>query len=273
MTDRPPRPDYGDSGVGLAFICSDWSTRRRTPDNDRAARAFRRLALPRIGRRLTGLGAGRTGRPTLRPYSGGPEPLALEPTLERLLPDRPVERRDIIVYAQPDDRLNLVVLMDTSLSMTGPHRISAAVAGAALVKQAPPGRLALIGFHEQAQSVVRLGQRIKPLEAAHRLLALDQGGVTDLAEALRYGRETTAGGMTGPRETILISDCERTAGADPCPEAARSGRLHVVLIGQRNRPLARRLADLGSGSLTGVDGLEELPSALSELLRRLYGRR
>ena len=272
MTARPPRPDYGDSGAGLAFICSDWSP-RRSPDSDRAAQAFRRLALPRIGRRLTGLGVGRTGKQTLRPYSGGPEPLALEPTLERLLPGRPVDRRDIIVRAQPEDRLNLIVLMDTSLSMTGPRRISAAAAGAALVKQAPPGRLALVGFHQRAEAVVRPGQRVKPLEAAHRLLALDQGGVTDLAGALNYGRQMNDRFPPGPRETILISDCERTAGGDPCPEAARSGRLHVVLIGQRNRRLARRLADLGSGSLTNIDRLEELPSALTDLLRRLYGRR
>lgn len=201
-------------------------------------------------------------------YRGGREPLALEPALERLWPGTPERWGELPVIQRQERGLTLVVMLDTSLSMTGPARVAAAVAAAALARLGGPGRLGLIGFGPTARVVIVPGRRVRPLEAAYRVLGLPMGGVTDLGAGLRLGLRLTRGAGRGA-QAVLVSDAERTAGPDPRPLAGAFGRLHVVLVGGRNLALGRELAQKGRGRLRMVEGLAGLAPTLARLVADL----
>ena len=210
-----------------------------------------------------------SGPTCLLPYRGGPGELDLEASLDRLAPGRVMGRDDLWVRGRKQPALNLLVLLDTSLSISGEARIPAAVAGAVLAREAAMARLALIAFHSEAETVIRFGMRIRPLEAAQRVLRLKWGGPTDLGAALKAGAKLLRYGPPGFTHTVLISDGEHTSGPDPRNAARRFSGLHMILIGRRNLALARDLTRLGKGGLRQAEGLKDLPGALMELLAGL----
>lgn len=254
--------------TGLPFSCPDWDSLRRRRETESAVRAFRKMVLPKVRRRLGALT--RTRRPGARrpviPYDGRPLPLALEPTLERILPGRIPGREDIFVEDRSEPGLSLLVLFDTSLSMGGESWVPAAVTAAVLAQAAALGEAALIGFHSKPEYAVRFGENVKPLEAAYRVLALPFGGTTNLEAALLEGQKALAAHRRPNTHSILITDAERTAGADPRPVARRYRRLSVIHLGRRNLELSRSLAGLGRGRFRQVDGLSSLPKVLHEFL-------
>lgn len=268
-----PAPGGPEADPGAAFICPDWRLPLKRPPVEPALSALRRLVLPQMRWQLllAGASGGRGWQPA--PFLGGSEDLDLEATLERLLPGRPAAAEDIIVRRPRRPDLRLLVLLDTSLSLSGPGRVPAAVAGGALARLAASGGLALLAFGEEPRPVIGFGQRVPAWQAAWRVLTLPLGGVTDLAAALQRGLRELAGQRSREVHTVLISDVERTAGPDPRPLAARYRNLHVLLIGERNQSLARQLARLGKGRFVQALRLAKLPQALIMLLRALAQRR
>ena len=268
---------------GATFLCPDWKAKRLRPRMGPAVDAFRRVALPRL---LTGPGVFE-GAPSSRtrtqvvPYGTrgvGQNDLALEATLERIMPklnsaasahSARLQREDILVRYTPEPALRLLIMLDTSLSMSGPHRALAAVVGAVLARHSPSGGLALMVFHSKPELLIHFGERVKPLEAAYRVLASSVGGITNISAALQRGSSILGGSRTGSAHAVLITDGERTAGADPCHEAKRFKKLHVVLVGRRNVVASREIARLGNGLWRQVDSLSAVPSMLLRLLQRL----
>jgi len=246
--------------------------------------AFRRITLPMLSIRPGSFrGASRT-RTHIRtvPYetSGADSAeLALEATLERIMPrldpdgsmqpGRWLRREDIMVQWRPEPVLKLLVMLDTSLSMSGQHRALAAVIGAVLARQTPSGGLALVVFHSEPKVLIRFGERVKPLDAAYRVLGSAVGGTTDISAALGQGLCLLAASQNRSAHAVLITDGERTAGPDPCGLAKRFRKLHVVLLGRRNVVLSREMARLGKGLWGQVERLETVPQTLLWLMHRL----
>jgi MoxR-like ATPase/Mg-chelatase subunit ChlD len=268
---------------GATFLCPDWKIGRLRPGMGPAVDAFRRLALPRLLTRpgvFAGTASIRTRKRTVPhgAHGAGPVDLALEATLDRILPTlgggravlgARLRKEDIQVRYRPEPILRLLVMLDTSLSMSGPHRAPAAVIGAVLSKQSPSGGLALIAFHSEPELLIRFGERVKPLDAAYRVLGAHAGGITNISAALGRGLSMLVGSRNRSAHAVLITDGERTAGSDPCDEAKRFRRLHVVLVGGRNVDSSREMARLGKGLWSQVDSLAEVPSVLLRLLQRL----
>jgi len=174
-----------------------------------------------------------------------------------------------MVRYKPEPALRLLVMLDTSLSMDGPQRAMAALTGAVLARQAPSGSLALVAFHSEPQSIIGFGERVKPLEAAYRVLRTPVGGITNISAALEYGLHVLAAAGKRTAHAVLITDGERTAGPDPRDAAKKFRRLHVVLVGLRNAVLTSEMAHVGKGIWRQVDRLESVPHTLLWLMRRL----
>lgn len=243
---------------------------------------FRRIVLPRLPAR-PGLFQGAAWNKTrLRTAPCGAcvsgVELALEATLERIiefgLPNDSsqglqFQREDIMVQYTREPALRLLVMLDASLSMSGPYRAVAALTGAVLARQAPSGALALVAFHSEPRLVIGFGDRVKPLEAAYRVLRCPLGGITNISAALEHGLRMMAATNNRTAHAVLITDGERTAGPDPCSAAKRFKKLHVVLVGQRNTASTKEMARLGKGLWRQVDRPESVPNALLSLMRRL----
>jgi hypothetical protein len=146
----------------------------------------------------------------------------------------------------------------------------AAVAAAAVVLAAE-GRLApaVIAFSGEARVLQPQGTRRPPADLVGELIGLRGHGVTDLARALRAASAELARADGGERVAVLLSDCLRTAGADPAGALGGIDRLHVLcpVPGNTEPELAAAaLARSGHGISRPVRRLADVAPALHHLL-------
>lgn len=165
--------------------------------------------------------------PMLEPWGGE---LDVEATVENLLGKPHPEPGDLIVRRRIDRRHQVVLIVDTSLSMAGEKMALAAVAAAVLALKLRAGDLAVVLFADTARVILRFGEEVGPEETVRRMLSVACGGGTDIADALRLGHAELQRGRDPGRSGLLVTDGVCTCGADPLPLAARFGRLHVLLV-------------------------------------------
>jgi MoxR-like ATPase len=222
-------------------LAGDLSTGALAHAGRRAWLCARELAagavLRRAGRLVGPLRAAtRTGRePLLEPWSGE---FDVEATMENLLGKPHPEQGDLIVRRRVDRRHQVVLMVDTSLSMAGEKMALAAVATAVLALKLRPGDLAVELFADGARLISRFDEEVPPAELVRRMLAVPCGGGTDIGAALRLGHAELQRGRDPGRSGLLVTDGMYTSGADPLPAAARFGLLHVLLM--EAQPTARQ---------------------------------
>jgi MoxR-like ATPase len=244
-----------------------------------------RLAAAAVLRRAARLvgpmrGASRSVRePLLEPWNGE---LDLEATVENLLGKPYAEPGDLIVQRRVERRHQVVLMVDTSLSMAGEKMALAAVAAAVLALKLRPGDLAVVLFADGARVALRFGEEVEPAELVRRMLSVPCGGGTDIAAALRLGHAELQRGRDPGRCGLLVSDGVCTCGADPLPAAARFGRLHVLVVEERaaasadpHRPattwisprlaVGEAVARAAAGGVVRVDGFAALPRRMLEV--------
>ena len=92
--------------------------------------------------------------------------------------------------------------------------------------------------------------------------------MTDLAGALRAAAAQLARADGGERVAVLLSDCLRTAGADPAAALHGIDRLHVMcpVADAQSAASAAALARAGGGLSHPVSRLADVASALHRLL-------
>jgi Mg-chelatase subunit ChlD len=194
-----------------------------------------------------------------------------EETLERVLGKRFPEAGDWVGLRREDRRVQVALMMDTSLSMSGRNLALAAVAAAVLAFKVRSDDLAVIAFESAAKVLSRLGERNHTARIVEGILAQPARGFTNIEEALGAGREELARGDNSRQVGLLISDGVYTAGGDPTGEAGRFARLHVLLTEDytMDLELARRMARLGRGTVFTVKGYDDLPRRMLAVANRL----
>ena len=93
----------------------------------------------------------------LEPWGGE---LDVEATVENLLGKPHPEPGDLIVQRRVDRRHQVVLMVDTSLSMAGEKMALAAVAAAVLALKLRPGDLAVVLFADGARVVSHFGEEV-----------------------------------------------------------------------------------------------------------------
>ena len=242
-------------------LAGDLSAGALAHAGERAWLCARQLAagavLRRAGRLVGPLKAAtRTVRePLLEPWSGE---LDVEATVDNLLGKPHPEQGDLIVRRRVDRRHQVVLMVDTSLSMAGERLALAAVATAVLALKLRPGDLAVELFSDDARLISRFDEEVPPAELVRRMLAVPCGGGTDIEAALRLGHAELQRGRDPGRSGLLVTDGMYTSGADPLPAAARFGPLHVLLM--EAQPAGLRAAPRGaSGGSVAAHGAAEGP--------------
>lgn len=118
--------------------------------------------------------------PLREPYAGE---LDVEATLENLLGKRFPEDGDLIVSRRAERRHQVVLMVDTSLSMSGENMAIAAVAAAVLALKLHPEDLSVVVFEDKACAVSRLHAADPPAEVVARMLDQPVRGYTNIAAA------------------------------------------------------------------------------------------
>jgi MoxR-like ATPase/Mg-chelatase subunit ChlD len=224
--------------------------------------------------------------PLLEPWGGE---LDVEATVDNLLGKPHPEQGDLIVRRRVDRRHQVVLMVDTSLSMAGEKMALAAVATAVLALKLRPGDLAVELFADDARLVSRFEEEVPPAELVRRMLAVPCGGGTDIAAALRLGHAELHRGRDPGRSGLLVTDGVYTSGANPLPAAARFGPLHVLLMEAQpavhgaaasgrapvttwvspRLHVGEAIARAADGGLVRVDGFPALPRRMLEVADRV----
>ncbi|RLF96770.1 hypothetical protein DRN52_01830 [Thermococci archaeon] len=238
-------------------------------------RIFRRLStisLLRVALRVSGRGLRREINKLVE-YHPGLGDFDLEMTIERIL-ERGTEPEiisyeDIVGIERIGKRRAGVVMLDTSGSMFGDKIIIAALSAAVLTYTLRNDDYSLILFNSRAKVIKGITERKGIESIIDSILEVGPAGYTNISEALERGLEELSRISRGDKWGVIVTDGEHNLGPKPEIFAKRYPRLHVVgipgtLSGKRR---CKELAELGNGRYISVKRLEEVPRALSRLLR------
>lgn len=183
-----------------------------------------------------------------------------DPSLESLL----VERRE-------PRRAEVIICIDTSLSMTGRKLALTAVALAVLSLQLDPEDLSVIAFESEANLIKGLGEKREVFGLLKRFMEVPARGLTNIEAGLLMAEKQALGGKLPKKAVILMTDGRFTAGRNPEYLVSRLPRLHVVQTGNpwSSPRFCRNLAKKGRGKFLRVAKLEHLPSALYALVHEI----
>jgi magnesium chelatase subunit D len=236
---------------------------------DRELRAAARRLAGRIFIRLGRAGGARArGTRLLAASRGGDGDLDLEATLDQWPGRGAPAREDLVTRSWTARRRAVCLVVDSSGSMSGLGVAMAAVAAAAVVLAADRLAPGVIAFSGDVRVLQAQGARRLPEDLVGDLIGLRGHGVTDLAGALRAAAAQLARADGGERVAVLLSDCLRTAGADPAETLAGIDRLHVLcpVAAPESELAAAALARAGGGISQPVGRLADVAPALHRLL-------
>lgn len=180
-----------------------------------------------------------------------------DPSLETLM----VEMRE-------PRRAEVVICIDTSLSMTGKKLALTAVALAVLALQLEPEDYAVVAFESDANIVKPVGEPLDLYRMLEKFMELPARGLTNIEAGLLAAEKQVLNGKLPKKHVILMTDGRFTAGKNPEYIVPRLPRLHVVQTGSpwSSPRFCRGLARQGRGKYVRVAHLEHLPSALYSLV-------
>lgn len=183
-----------------------------------------------------------------------------DPSLEELLVERKEPRR-----------AEVIVCIDTSLSMTGRKLALTAVALAVLSLQLEPEDLSVVAFESDANLIKPLGSKLNVHQLLEKFMEVPARGLTNIEAGLLMAEKQAMNGRQSKRAVILMTDGRYTLGKNPEQIVSRLPRVHVIQTGSpwSSPRFCRGLARRGRGKYMRVANLEQLPKALYSLVHEI----
>ena len=213
------------------------------------------------------------------PYSPGQKgEIDIEMTVEEMLGKTEIEASDLIIESKVPRKMACIMMIDTSLSMSGDKMAMATASLGVLAYKLKSIDYSIIVFDSVARVMKQLDQKVAVETLVSDLLDVPVMGFTNIEDALRTGIRELNSAVVKDKVGIMITDGNYTAGKDPRELATQYPRLFVIMIKSHDsKPqLCKEMAALGKGKVLAVDTFEEIPRVLRDLLRDLayrgYGR-
>ncbi len=184
---------------------------------------------------------------------------------------KPPAPRDVIVTRREPKDVDVVAILDMSLSMTGEKIALVALATAILRMKLE--HVCVVAFDTQATVLVRRGERVTIRELVRRVLEVPAQGYTNIEAGLIAGVGQLGASKRRDRVGILFTDGCANVGADPIAVAARFPRLHVVHLGHHNVQGSRAcqaMASAGRGRVFRALTYQDLPRVVRDAVRELF---
>jgi MoxR-like ATPase len=206
--------------------------------------------------------------PLREPHQGE---LELDETLDNLIGKEFPDPHDWMIERREERRTQIVLMLDTSLSMAGANIALAAVAAAVMALKMHPEDLGVVVFESKADVISHLEDAAPPEYVVKEMLRQPCRGYTNIEAGLKTGLRELARGRNTRKYGLMITDGVYTRGGDPTPVAAQFPHLFVLLTEdyKMNEMLCRRMAGVGKGELFRVRSLAELPRRMVDVADRL----
>lgn len=178
---------------------------------------------------------------------------------------------DLQIEKKQTRRAEIIVCIDTSLSMTGKKLALTAVSLAVLALQLDPEDLAVICFESQGDTIKPLMKKMDVFTLLEKFMEVPARGLTNIEAGLRRALVEAENGKQGRQAVILMTDGRHTSGADPSAIAPLLPKLYVVQTGNpwSSPRFCRNLAQLGRGKHLRISKIEHLPKALYSLVHEI----
>lgn len=176
-----------------------------------------------------------------------------------------------MVETKSHKKAEVLVCIDTSLSMTGKKLALTAVSLATIALQLDAEDLAVVAFETEAELIKALGKPTHLSETLKRFLEVPARGLTNIESGLKMAFKEAKRGKQKKQAIILMTDGRFTAGKSPEYLIKNGPKLHVVQTGNAwsSPRFCRNLARLGGGKHMRVSKPEHLPKALYSLVHEI----
>ncbi|MDW8036060.1 MAG: vWA domain-containing protein [Candidatus Korarchaeum sp.] len=240
--------------------------------NERSRELFRRLVAKVVIKISSGDAKGfpTDSKDYSLPYSPGME-FDLERTIERISEEckkvEEVSYRDIVASTKSKRNRPIIIILDSSGSMTG-RKILVAMMIAAITSHKLRGeKYGVIGFNSSAFVIKSPMDNKSSLKVIEEVLDLVPLGYTNISGGLKKGLELSYR-LRDPR-FLLITDGEYNVGEDPRNVANRFKNLNVIYTSERRNSkgfaLCKSIARLGGGSYFTVSDFREIPRTMRKI--------
>jgi len=164
----------------------------------------------------------------------------------------------------------VIVALDTSLSMKGEKLAVLGVSVAVLALAIPAQELRIFGF-DSAIHPIHEGREAEIPSLIRKIMEIPAGGLTHMTLALEEALKLAANGRHRKSHFLLISDGRYTEGLDPARLGHAFDRLSVIQLGKdaRGRALMMELARRGGGAFFELREAKDLPRVLYQAVRYL----
>lgn len=188
--------------------------------------------------------------------------------------DRPATITDV-----DTSELEVVLLLDTSGSMSGASLAAARGASERFLSAMPPGtRIAVVGFGTTPRVLAPFSQDREAALAAVQTLRV--GGETALYDAVATAAASFSSTRTSPhRAVVLLSDGGDTVSGLSADDAARAlagsgATLHAVELdtSESDPAVLQRLATVSGGTVTSAVATEALDGVYADIAAQLVNR-
>lgn len=179
--------------------------------------------------------------------------------------------QNLIVEKKEPRRAEVIICIDTSLSMTGKKLALTAVSLAVMALQLEPEDLSVIAFESDAALIKPLGTKFDVYKVLEKFMEVPAKGLTNIEAGLLMAKKQIEAGKLSKKAVILMTDGRFTAGRNPDYLVPGLPKLHVVLTGNpwTSPRFCRDLARQGRGKFVRVAKIEQLPKALYSLVHEI----
>jgi Mg-chelatase subunit ChlD len=212
---------------------------------------------------------------------GSPGEITLIETVERSGGSPEIRPEDVVVELRGEKPLDLVMLLDMSISMEGRNLALCAVGAAVLSFRLRAEAFSLIAFGSMTKVLKPMGLKLTAQQTIERILDAPILGFTNIQAGLGRGAQELRKGRSPLKVGVLLTDGRYTEGDDPEVAARRYRRLEVMMTvdpyvnfasserHRKDRDCCQRMAHAGRGHVTEVRSYRQLPERLLGLMRCL----
>lgn len=177
----------------------------------------------------------------------------------------------LLVEERKPRRAEVILCLDTSLSMSRYNLALLGVSVGALALQLPSEDLAIIKFESDAKVLKSLGEPQSPEQILKKFLETPAKGLTNMEAALKLAKKEDEKGKLKRRVVILMSDGRYTSGSRPEYLVPQLPKLHILQTGRlwSNNRFFKRMSRLSGGKFIQISNFEQLPHALYTLVHEV----
>ncbi len=241
--------------------------------NERSRSLFKRL-IAKIVIKISS-GDSRGFSVNSREYSGAYSPgmeFDLERTIERMMErcKKVDEMRyeDIVASDRRKRDKSLIIILDSSGSMTGKKILLAMMIAAIASHKLRGGRYGVVGFNSTAFVIKSPMENKDSVKVIEEILDLVPIGYTNISDGLKKGLEISYN-LKNPKY-LLITDGEYNVGEDPRKVARRFKNLCVIHTrgrrDSRGSALCKEIARIGGSKYFVIDDIRQIQRVMRSIL-------